>query len=88
MLFAFFRQILFISVEQLSLNVADDSAKTLLVLGNMGGVLDDCRLKFVQKYRRLRQNTPDLGVQRIFPKSAPPAPAAALRKYNDAGRSK
>ena len=29
-------QILFISVEQLSLNVADDSAKTLSVLGNMG----------------------------------------------------
>ena len=42
-------QILFISVEQLSLNVADDSAKTLSVLGNMGDVLDDCCLRFVQK---------------------------------------
>ena len=39
-------QILFISVEQLSLNVADDSAKTLSVLGNMGDFLDDCRLRF------------------------------------------
>ena len=42
-------QILFISVEQLSLNVADDSAKTLSVLENMGGFLDDCGLRFVQK---------------------------------------
>jgi len=33
-------QILFISGEQLSLNVAGDSAKTLSVLGNMGDVLD------------------------------------------------
>ena len=41
-----------ISVERLSLNVADDSAKTLSVLGNMGGVLDDCGLRFVQKCRR------------------------------------
>ena len=41
-------QILFISVEQLSLIVADDSAKTLSVLGNMGVVLDDCRLRFLQ----------------------------------------
>ena len=41
-------QILFISVEQLSLNVAGDSAKTLSVLGNMGGVVDDCGLRFVQ----------------------------------------
>ena len=32
-------QILFISVEQLSLNVAGDSAKTLSVLGNMGVVV-------------------------------------------------
>ena len=54
-------QILFISVEQLSLNVADDSAKTLSVLGNMGDSLDDCRLRFVQKCRRPPQNTPDLG---------------------------
>ena len=38
MAFAFFIKFssLFISVEQLSLNVADDSAKTLSVLGNMG----------------------------------------------------
>ena len=34
----------------------------------MGGVLDDCRLRFVQKYRRPPQNTPDFGVQRIFSK--------------------
>ena len=54
-------QILFISVEQLSLNVADDSAKTLSVLGNMGDFLDDCCLRFVQKCRRPPQNTPDLG---------------------------
>ena len=54
-------QILFISVEQLSLNVADDSAKTLLILRNMGDALDDCRLRFVQKCRRPPQNTPDLG---------------------------
>ena len=54
-------QILFISVEQLSLNVADDSAKTLSVLENMGGALDDCRLRFVLKYRRPPQNTPDFG---------------------------
>ena len=44
-------QILFISVEQLSLNVADNSAKTLSVPGNMGGVIDDCRLGFVQMGR-------------------------------------
>jgi len=64
-------QILFISVEQLSLNVAGDSAKALSVLGNMGGVLDDCGLRFLQKCRRLPQNTPDLGVQRIFFKILP-----------------
>ena len=40
-------QILFISVEQLLLNVADDSAKTLSVLGNMGNALDDCLLRFL-----------------------------------------
>ena len=44
--------ILFISVEQLSLDVAGDSAKTLSVLENMGGVLDDCGLRLVQKCRR------------------------------------
>ena len=54
-------QILFISVEQLSLNVAVDSAKTLSVLGNMGGVVDDCGLRFVQSWRRLPQNTPGFG---------------------------
>ena len=59
-------QILFISVEQLFLNVAGDSAKTLSVLGNMGGVLDGFRLRFVQMWRRPPQNTPDFGVQRIF----------------------
>ena len=60
---------LFIPGEQLSLNVTGDSAKTLSVLlvGNMGGVVDDCGLRFVHKYRRPPQNTPDLGVQRIFP---------------------
>ena len=57
MAFAFF----VISGEQLSLNVAGDSAKALSVLGNMGGVLDDCRLRFVQKCRRPPQNTPDFG---------------------------
>ena len=41
-------QILFISGEQLSLIVAGDSAKTLSVLGNRGGVDDDCGLRFVQ----------------------------------------
>ena len=54
-------QILCISVEQLSLNVADDSAETLSVLGNMGDAFDDCRLRFVQKCRRPPQNTPDFG---------------------------
>ena len=32
----------------------------------MGGVLDDCRLRFVKMWRRPPQNTPDFGVQRIF----------------------
>ena len=50
-----------ISGEQLSLNVAGDSAKTLSVLGNMGGVLDDCGLRFVHKWRRPPKNTPDFG---------------------------
>ena len=54
-------QILFISGEQLSLNVADDSAKTLSVLGNMGGVLDDCGLRFVQKCRRPPKKKTDFG---------------------------
>ena len=54
-------QILFISVEQLSLNVAGDSAKTLSVLGNMGGVLDDCGIRFMQMCRRPSQNNPDFG---------------------------
>ena len=53
--------IFIISGEQLSLNVVDDSAKTLSALGNMGGALDDCRLRFVQKCRRPPQNTPYLG---------------------------
>jgi hypothetical protein len=57
MAFAFF----VISGEQLSLNVVDDSAKTLSVLGNMGVALDDCRLRFVQKCRRPPQNTPNCG---------------------------
>ena len=58
MAFAFFA----ISGEQLSLNVAGDSAKTLSVLGNKGVVvLNDCGLRFVQKCRRPPQNTPDFG---------------------------
>ena len=57
-----------ISGEQLSLNVAGDSAKTLSVLGNMGGVLDDCGLRFVQKCRRIPQNTPDFGGPTDFSK--------------------
>ena len=52
-------QILFISEEQLSFNVAGDSAKTLSVLENMGDVLDDKGLRFVQIWRRPPQNTPD-----------------------------
>ena len=55
------RQILFISGEQLSLIVAGDSAKTLSVLENMGGALDDCGLRFVQKCHSPPQNTPDFG---------------------------
>ena len=51
-------QILFISVEQLSLNVADDSAKTLSVLENMGDALDDCLLRFLQMCRRPPQKYP------------------------------
>ena len=60
------RHFLFISGEQLSLNVAGDSAKTLSVLGNMGGVLDDCRLKFVKMCRRPLKIPPIFGVQRVF----------------------
>ena len=56
--------------ERLSLNVAGDLAQTLSVLGNMGGVLDDCGLRFVQMRRRLPQNTPDFGGPKInFEKS-------------------
>ena len=50
-----------ISGEQPSLNVAGDSAQTLSVLGNMGGVVDDCGLRFVQMWRRPPKNTPDFG---------------------------
>ena len=57
----FLRQILFISVDQRSLNVAGDSAKTLSVLGNMGGVLDDCGLRFLQMCRRPLKIPPDFG---------------------------
>ena len=32
----------------------------------MGGVVDDCGLRFVQMCRRPPQNYPDFGVQRIF----------------------
>ena len=47
-----------------------DSAKTLSVLGNMGGVVDDCGLRFVQIRRRPPQNTPDFGGPKInFEKS-------------------
>ena len=58
---------LFISGEQLSLNVAGDSAKTLSVLGNMGGVLENCGLRFVRRWRRPPQNTPDFGGPTDFP---------------------
>ena len=61
-------QILFISGEQLSLNVAGDSAKTLSILGNMGSVVDDCGLRFVQRWRRSPQNTPDFGDPTDFSK--------------------
>ena len=64
MAFVFF----IISGEQLSLNVAGGSAKIISVLENMGGVLDDCRLRFVQMRRRPLQNTPDFWVQRILTK--------------------
>ena len=47
-----------ISGEQLSLNVAGDSAKILSVLENMWSFLDVCGLRFVQKCRRPPQNTP------------------------------
>ena len=67
-------QILFISGEQLSLIVAGDSAKTLSVLGNMGGALDDCGLRFVQKCRRPHQNTPDFGGQTDFFEKLPSKP--------------
>ena len=50
-----------ISVERLSLNVADDSAKTLSVLGNMGDALDDCLLRFLQMCRRPPQKYPRFG---------------------------
>ena len=33
----------------------------------MGGALDDCRLRFVQKYRRPPQNTPAFGGPTDFP---------------------
>ena len=59
-------QILFILGEQLSLNAAGDSAKTLSILRNKGGFVDDCRLRFVQKWRRPPQNTPDFGDPTIF----------------------
>ena len=52
---------LFISGELLSLNVAGDSAKTLSVLENMEAFLDDCGLRFVHKWRRPPQYTPDFG---------------------------
>ena len=55
----------FISGEQPSLNVAGDSAETLSVLGNMGGAVDDCGLRFLQMCPP-PSNTPGFGVQRIF----------------------
>ena len=64
MAFAFF----VISGEQLSLNVAGDSAETLSALGNMGGGLDNCGLRFVQMCRRPPQNTPDFGGPTVFSK--------------------
>ena len=64
----------FISGEQIFLNVAGDSAKTLSVLENMGDALDDCRLRFVQKCRRPPQNTPDFGGPTDFFEKLPSKP--------------
>ena len=68
-------QILFISVEQLSLNVADDSAKTLSVLENMGFFSMTVASDFFQNCRRPSQNTTDFGGPtdffEILPKKIP-----------------
>ena len=68
-------QILFISVEQLSLNVADDSAETLSVLENMGDALDACVLRFLEMCRRPPQKYPRFGGPtdffKILPKKQP-----------------
>jgi hypothetical protein len=62
----------FISGEQLSLNVAGDSAKALSVLGNIGGVVDDCGLRSVQRWRRPPRNTrPKINFEK--PKACYPA---------------
>jgi len=45
-------QIGFESGEQLSLDVAGDSAKTLSFLGNLEGAVDDYDLRHVQRWRR------------------------------------
>ena len=65
MLFAFFSSFRENSSPS---TVAGDSAKTLSVLGNMGGFLNDCDLRFVQMWRRPLKIPPILGVQRIFRK--------------------
>ena len=60
----------FISGEQHSLNVAGDSAKTLSVLRNMGGVVDDFGLRSVQMRRRPPLKIPPvLGVHNSFSKN-------------------
>ena len=58
--------ILFISGEQLSLNVVGDSAKTLSVLENIGGAVDDCGLRFFRDGGAPLKIPPISGVQRIF----------------------
>ena len=75
-------QILFISVEQLSLNVADDSAKTLSVLGNMGNFLDDCCLRFLQMWRRPPQKYPRFWGPTDFSKKIPEKDPAGVRLYS------
>ena len=54
--------------SKLSLNVADDSAKTLSVLGNMGIFSMTVALDFCRCVGAPLKNTPDFGVQRIFSK--------------------
>ena len=55
---------LHLSRAALSLQVAVDSPQTLSVLGNMGRVFDDCRLRFVQNAGAPLKIPPILGVQK------------------------